>query len=234
MATHRWRNNAEMIAAIAPLYFRPEDLVVDFTYGRGNFWTQFRPENLRCHDLYLLDGIDARKPPYGRQIDIAVLDLPYQANGGETTSTVLETRKAYGQVAAMGQAKDPAGMQDVIDSSIRAVAQTLRPAGLLLVKCSNYITSGRLWPGVMLSWQTGTLAGLQTVDLITLVGNPGPQPMTRKVIARDEHGKPKLDENGDPLREEVPTVWKHAAQNSSTLIVFGADRGSHDRLKRCR
>lgn len=235
MATHRWRDNAQMIAALAPLYFRPEDIVVDFTYGLGKFWTQFRPPRLICHDLYSLDGADARYPPYGDgAIDIAVLDLPYQANGGETTSTVLDSRERYGQTAALGQAKDPAGVQQVINDSITAIAPKIARNGLLLVKCANYVTSGRLWPGVMLSWQAGIEAGLETVDLVSLVGTPGPQPLTRKVLVRDENGKPKLDADGNQVQVVVPTKWKHAAQNSSTLILFGRGAGSHDRLCRVR
>lgn len=43
VSAHRWRDNAQMIAeAVVPLgYIQPDDRVIDLTFGRGNWWTQY-------------------------------------------------------------------------------------------------------------------------------------------------------------------------------------------------
>jgi hypothetical protein len=51
----RRRTYGPLLAAAAQLWIELEDLVVDVTYGRGNFWTDYRPARLVAHDL-AVDG----------------------------------------------------------------------------------------------------------------------------------------------------------------------------------
>ena len=60
----RCPTNGPLLAAAAQLWIAPEDLVVDVAYGRGKFWTQYRPDRLVAHDL-ALDSVDFRSPPPG-------------------------------------------------------------------------------------------------------------------------------------------------------------------------
>ena len=46
-------HNSDLIASAAQLYIKPGDVVLDVTYGKGNFWKKYRPENLITHDLAL-------------------------------------------------------------------------------------------------------------------------------------------------------------------------------------
>jgi hypothetical protein len=47
IASHR---NGPLIAKAATLWIRPGDVVLDMTYGRGKFWTDFTPGHLIAHD----------------------------------------------------------------------------------------------------------------------------------------------------------------------------------------
>lgn len=49
--------NGPLIAEAARLWINPDALVMDVTYGKGNFWTHYRPSRLIAHDL-ILDGVD--------------------------------------------------------------------------------------------------------------------------------------------------------------------------------
>ena len=40
-----------LFATVAQLWVWPDDLVMDVTYGKGNFWTVFHPERFIRHDL---------------------------------------------------------------------------------------------------------------------------------------------------------------------------------------
>ena len=55
----RCPTNGPLLAAAAQLWIADDDLVVDVTYGRGMFWTHYRPGRLVAHDL-ALDGVDFR------------------------------------------------------------------------------------------------------------------------------------------------------------------------------
>jgi hypothetical protein len=83
----RCRDNGPLIAAAATLWIKPDDLVIDATYGRGKFWTCYRPERLVMHDI-ALDGVDFRHlPEADRSVDAVVFDPPYVAPGGRDTSS---------------------------------------------------------------------------------------------------------------------------------------------------
>ena len=73
--------------------------------------------------------------------------------------------------------------------------RTLRPGGLLLVKCKDYIWGGRYWPGAYLTLRhAGEVLDMELVDRFEHVGTPGPQPP----------GRPQ----------------RHARRNHSTLWVL--------------
>src|SRR5688572_3505485 len=74
--------NGPLLAAAAQLWIGPDDLVVDVTYGKGNFWTRYRPGRLVTHDL-ALDGVDFRHLPEAPgSVDVVVFDPPYIPQGG--------------------------------------------------------------------------------------------------------------------------------------------------------
>jgi hypothetical protein len=83
-AAHRWPTNGHLIADAAKLHISPDAVVLDPTYGRGTWWTVFRPAHLIAHDLHL-DGVDFRAlPEPDDAVDVVAFDPPYKLNGTPT------------------------------------------------------------------------------------------------------------------------------------------------------
>lgn len=195
LAAHAWRSNAELIADVATLWIRPDDLVVDVTYGKGVWWRRYRPSRLVTHDL-ALDGVDFRDlPEADASVDVVAFDPPYVSTGGRKTSTIGDFNRRYGLTDAP---RSPVELQQMINAGLVEARRVLRPKGVALVKVKDYVSSGSLWPGSHLTLTASLTLGFELVDRFTRVGAAGPQPGGRRQV--------------------------HARQNLSTLLVLAARR----------
>ena len=182
----RSRLNGPLIAVAAELWIRPDDLVVDVTYGKGNFWTVYRPDNLIAHDLHVGDGIDFRNlPEADASVDVVVFDPPYIPQGGRDTSTTQDFLDRYG---LQDVPKTTNELNLYIAEGIIEAKRVLKAGGRLFVKCMDYINGGRYVQGrhavvsVALTW------GLEQVDEFVHVSGCGPQPGGRRQLhSRREH-----------------------------------------------
>jgi hypothetical protein len=219
LSADRWPSNAELIEDCVRLgYLNKRWLTMDPTFGDGIWWKNWQPDELVKHDKYKLDGVDFRDLPEDNcTYDAITYDPPYVSKGGRDTSGIPEMDGAYGLEEAP---ESPEKLQMLIDDGTMECTRVLAPGGLLLVKCKNYTSSGKLWPGEYLTqkWAMES-CGLTIVDIFDHVGNPGPQPKTRKIKHQDCEGKgcPGCEGDGFIVTE---TEQKHAAHNSSTLFVF--------------
>jgi hypothetical protein len=195
LAASPWPTNGELIADCARLgYLQPHWRVLDPTYGRGLWWTSFTPDDLVTSDLST--GVDFRDLPWpDGEFDAVAYDPPYVAPGGRATTGLPDLFDRYGLMAAPGT---PPLLQEMIDAGLRECARVLRPGGYLLVKCQDYVSSGKLWPGTHLTLCTALDAGLQFTDRLEHIGRVRPQP---------------------PGRRQV-----HARRNLSTLLVLRRPR----------
>ncbi len=213
MAAHRWRTNAELIAAVAELYLSPSMLAVDVTYGLGKWWEQWRPDRLVAHDLDRTkgDGVDFTALPEADAVyDLAAFDPPYVAPGGRASSTVPQMAHAYGMHSS---ASSPRANQTLIDAGLDELYRVLRPAarrrgrlvsGVALVKVADYVSSGRRQPCTHWTRTRALELGFTILDEFVYVTSGGPQP------TRNADGTP---------RRQV-----HARNNYSTLLVL--EKGS--------
>jgi tRNA G10 N-methylase Trm11 len=193
LAAHPWRNNAELIAATARLgYIKQTDKVLDPTYGRGKWWTEFRPDDLTTHDKKL-DGVDFRNLPYDPEtFDVVAFDPPYVSTGGRQTTTMPDFADRYGMTDAP---RTPAGLQILINDGLAEVARVTKKNGIVLCKCQNYISSGHLWLGAHWTLSEALHLGLECIDILEhTVKKPRAQPKGRRQV--------------------------HARRNLSTLFVF--------------
>ena len=182
-AVHPWPTNGHLIADVASLYLHPDDTVLDATYGRGGFWTEYRPPNLITNDLngllmaeYTHDfrnlGFDANT------FDVVAFDPPYKLSG---TPALGDFDNRYG-------IDEPATRTDrlalISDGFIECMRISKR---LVLAKCQDQVNGGRI------HWQTHMLhqaaynsySDWRLLDRFDMIGTSRPQPSgTRQVHAR--------------------------------------------------
>lgn len=198
LAAETWPTNGHLIADVARLYLRPDDLVLDPTWGRGKWWTRYQPARLIRHDLHTLDGVDFRNLPEANgSFDVVAFDPPYVAMGGRTTSGLGQMMDAYGMRDAPAT---PQQLWKVIVDGLDEINRVLKPRGLLLMKCQDYVWSGRLQPVTYWAIDMQAFYDCELVDRFEHVTKPRPQPTTNR--------------DGTPRRQV------HARRNLSTLLVF--------------
>lgn len=198
MAITPWISNGHMIAeGVVPLgYLRPEWLTLEPTYGKGRFWTMWRPTHLIGTDL------DATCSPEGYPVDFTdmkvwndatfdavVFDPPYKLNGTSTGKGSSALDEGYG---VGGQYVPWRSRHALIRAGIDECVRVLKPAQFLMVKCQDQVSSGSV------RWQTREFSdhaearGCKLVDSLHLPGH----------------------------REQPDRGQQHARRNYSTLLVL--------------
>jgi len=186
-------SNGKLIAGAVRLGYLgdPAATVLDTTYGRGGFWTQYRPAGLvrTVSDFRHLPHPDGSAP-------VICYDPPYISTGSRETSTVDDLYARYG----LGEVKGWRSLRHLIDEGLAECARVLAPRGHLLVKCMDYVESGRkVWNTFHVAAE-GERLGLRLLDRFHHLTGGGPQVMTN------------LD--GSPREQQ------HAREVTSMLLVF--------------
>jgi hypothetical protein len=176
LAADTWRTNAELIESCHLLgYIRDEDVVLDATYGKGIWWNKWQPGRLVAHEG---DFLDLNYPD--QFFDVATFDPPYVSPGGRKTSTIEDFNHRYGLGLTP---KTPLLLQNLINDGLSIVSAKVRPRGIVLVKCMDYVSSGKLFPGThyTLTFAMNHL-NMELVDRLEHVGKPRPQPANRRQV----------------------------------------------------
>jgi DNA modification methylase len=203
LAATRWATNGQLIADVSRLGYLPAGAVVlDPTYGRGRWWTDYRPDHLIAHDLRL-DGVDFRRlPESAASVDVVAFDPPYIAQGGRSTSTLASTGNDFLDRYGLHDVPSTVdAITDMIGSAAAEFHRVLRPRGLLLVKCMNYVNGGRYRQAAYDILATVDHHGFDLIDELVHLRRPGPQPRRDRQM--------------------------HARRNYSLLFVFRRDRRPH-------
>jgi hypothetical protein len=170
-------SNGVLIATVARLGYlgEPTSAVLDVTYGRGSFWTRHRPAGLIAHDLYTLDGVDFLDlPETAGSMPCVIFDPPYISTGSRDTSSVDDLYDRFG----LGELNGWRAVRALIDGGLAECTRVLAPKGSLLVKCMDYVESGRkVWNTFHVAGE-GERLGLRLVDRFHHLTGGGPQPMT--------------------------------------------------------
>jgi hypothetical protein len=202
LEVQKWKTNSELIEATFELHVNHKKwalvpggpVVLDVTYGKGVWWHWRRPETqmrFTAHDMKI-DGVDfTALPEADGSVDVVAFDPDYVAPGGRNTSTITDFNERYG---LNDPYESPASLQAHMNDGLAECARVVRPQGLILAKCTNYISSGALQLGEHWTIEHGLSLGLKVEDIAVCLGSPGPQPK-----GRGQH---------------------HFRSNSSRLIVF--------------
>lgn len=189
LAASYWKSNAELIEACVRLdYLRVNDRVLDPTFGKGTWWNAYMPAYLDAP----CDGAwDFRNMTRYREgeFDVVAYDPPYVSVGGRKTTGLPEMHERYGLTDAP---TSPEKLQELIDDGLHECARVTRRH--VLVKCQDYISSGKFWPGTFNTYNCALECGLILEDRFVHLTHPRPQP---------------------PRDRQV-----HARNNLSTLFVF--------------
>ena len=212
VAAASWHSNADLIVDIAALgYIKPDDAVIDLTFGRGTWWKKYRHPGhfVGCVNtieqwtklsvanqhltIILPDFHDLRTGSLGyrHKFDVVAFDPPYVSTETRSKTTIPDFYDRYGLVHA---ARTPALLCESNNLAMEEATRILRPGGYMLVKCCDYISSGKLFLGT--HWTLGAALdmGLECVERFEHVGHARAQP---------------------PGRRQV-----HARRNLSTMFIF--------------
>lgn len=196
LAAGTWPTNGELIADVAQLYLGHEDTVLDATYGRGLWWTKVTPLELVTNDIVpgrAQHAYDFRKLPeyWADCFDLVAYDPPYVCVGGRSSTGMADLHDRYGLTNAP---TTPRALQTMMDHGLTEMKRVTRPGGLIMMKCQDYISSGKLWAGTYWSQEWARVLQLELVDRFEHVSGVRPQPAGRRQV--------------------------HARRNLSTLFVF--------------
>lgn len=200
LAAKAWPSNAELIADVAKLgYLRSSDCVLDPTWGDGVWWKAWCPGWL----VTTPEGSDFRALPYADDLfDAVAFDPPYVSPGGRLTSGMTAMYERYG---ILDCPRTPAELQAMMNLGLAECARVVAPStkrkldpfepnGVILMKCQDYVSSGKLWPGTYYTLKAAESYGLVLEDRFEFLGGVRPQP----------GGRPQ----------------QHARRNLSSLFVF--------------
>lgn len=161
-------SNADLIAAVAPLYLTGS--VLDVTYGRGMWWRRFTPPLFVAHDL-ATDGVDFRALPHpDRSFETVCFDPPYLPQGGVSSGVPRDEhfRASFGLNGTTSQ-RD-------LDAMVTAgLAECARVADRwVLAKCCDYTNGRQFHLGHVNVIQAATAIGLRCHDLLIHASGSGP------------------------------------------------------------
>lgn len=125
-------SNADLMAAVAPLYLTGS--VLDVTYGSGKWWERFVPGQLTFHDLEV-DGVDFRGlPEKDNTVDTVCFDPPYTISGG------VGTRQAFQAAYGLGHRRVGSSIKELILDGLAECCRVSRC--WVLVKCMEFAQGG--------------------------------------------------------------------------------------------
>lgn len=182
LAIGGWKNNAELIADVARLGYL-DGSVLDLTYGLGNFWTVWRPEQLTTNDLNperdVEHSVDFRDTGWtAGRFDAVVFDPPYRLNG----TPDQDYDDSYG-------ISTPTRWQDRMAMILDGVKEACRISRrYVLVKCQAQVVSGKVvWQDIEMA-KVAEECGARLRDRFDLVTPMRPQPAGRRQVhARRNH-----------------------------------------------
>lgn len=234
MAATKWQDNSAMTLDLSRLgYIHPDGLILDPTYQDGTWWKRWPdggPRRLVTNSLDPANGammhFDFTAAPFpDSTFDCVAYDPPYVSKGGRKTSTIEDHQRRYGLVDAPDT---PDQLQNLINLGSSEMSRVLNRGGYLLVKCQDYVSSGKIhWGTEFTRWWIEQIGYMRCVDRLYFLNNGSPQPLRDRKCPKC-HGEGKVSSTLSSTRPcgvcagtgRIESVQQHARVNVSTLWVF--------------
>ncbi len=159
-------SNADLMAAVAPLYLSGS--VLDVTYGEGKWWARFTPDPFTAHDKFKLDGVDfTALPEASGSVATVCFDPPYTISGGIESSTAGDFLDNYGIGDRSG-----ADFYLLIGGGLSECCRVARE--FVLVKCMEFAQGGKFHDVPTLITTMAASLGWSKHDQIVHHTGPGP------------------------------------------------------------
>ena len=205
-STTAWQTNAQMIADVHRLgYLKDEDKVLDPTFGLGAWWRVWAPGDGRRDPMTSMpnpgtgwvEGMtqDLKTWDSERQemrtwdfrdmwfvdefFDAVAFDPPYVSVGGRSTSGIKEMHAAYGMD---GTPLSPVETQADMNAGLAECYRVVKRGGIVLIKCQDYVSSGKLWCGTLHTANYAEMLGFEIVDRLEHLSGTRPQPDGRRQV----------------------------------------------------
>lgn len=205
----RRRTNADLIVDLVHLGLLNDGMnVLDATYGKGRFWSKYRPPRLVTNDLDKETDVDMHwdfrhlPPEMEDCFHFTAFDPPYGYRG-----TVNETNGDYG----LGEYLSVDEREELMALGFLECLRVTRPGGYVLFKLQDQTVSGakRFQTKMAWDWVTG---GPAVCD----IDDPGPTPPTLvcELHVHSHRRQPKVNPDG------TPRCQKLVHQNYSTAQIW--------------
>lgn len=146
--------------------------MLDTTYGRGMWWTIFRPDDLTIHDRDTVDGVDFRDLPHQNgEFDVVCFDPPYIPHHSPETSTAKDFVDRFGTSRGAATAR---ALFTLHAAGLAECARVVSPGGWVLVKCNDFVSSRKFELGHRRMIDSAEAVGLCCHDLIVHATGTGP------------------------------------------------------------
>lgn len=243
LAAQQWPTNSDLIVDVARLgYLQTDWRVLDPTFHAGTWWRTWRPTEgqlvTRCRDLDGSDFRDLSEFPDGH-FDAIAFDPPYAAQGSKTTTTMPDYNARYGRDVVKS---DASAVQHLMNDGLTEMWRLIRPDGIVLMKCQDYVWSGDLHLGTHWTLTHAIALGFIVEERFEMYAlSPSPQPKRSRCLRcgakiqrrRDHETWTDMTRTSEPstvCRRPAPFLphrpdpstpsQDHAARNLSTLFVF--------------
>lgn len=174
---HRWGTNGALIADVARLGWLTNTPTLDATYGKGNFWTEWTPDDLTTNDINPERRADhqwdwTQPIPTTETWPQIVFDPPYRNQGGAPTSSDhTDITDRFGLTANT----TPYQILDDMRRGIANLLPLLGRQGTFAMKCADWVNGGRLHRGRYQMEKALEANGLRVVDEFIFLNNGSSQ-----------------------------------------------------------
>src|SRR6202042_534972 len=163
-------SNGVLVPAAARLGYLDGPVVLDLTYGRGAWWTRYRP-----NELVVFDGDFTDTGFMDGSVPIVCFDPPYISTGTKAKTSIPDFYDRYG----IGELSGWQAIRKLMEVGLGECARIVAASGFVLLKCMDYVESGRkVWNTVHFAHYGESCLGLALADRFVHVTGGGAQPQT--------------------------------------------------------